>query len=94
MLDQLLYEDRKLVDGFDKMMAIYPVEDWPYFRRRRQAMRLELRSQEAVNAIVPNIRAAIEQRGPSPRLTWSTMKKWPGGGLQPVCHVQLLKACT
>jgi len=64
MLDELLYQDRSLLDGFDKMMAIYPVEDWPYFRRRRQAAASELRSQDAVREIVPKIRAEIERRGP------------------------------
>jgi len=64
MLRQLLYEDRRLVDGWDKMMAIYPVEDWPYFRRRREAAKGKLRSSEAVWAIAPDIHAAIEQRGP------------------------------
>jgi uncharacterized protein len=64
MLEELLYQDRKLVDGWDKQMAIFPVADWPYFRRRREAMQHELRSQEAVRAIAPEIRAAIEQRGP------------------------------
>jgi uncharacterized protein YcaQ len=64
ILDELLYQDRALLDGFDKMMAIYPVEDWPYFRRRREAAKNELRSQDAVRAITPGIRAAIEQRGP------------------------------
>ena len=64
MLDEMLYRDRKLVDGWDKQMAIYPVEDWPYFRRRRESVLRQLRSQEAVRAIAPTIRAAIEQRGP------------------------------
>ncbi|HEX7395654.1 MAG TPA: crosslink repair DNA glycosylase YcaQ family protein [Anaerolineaceae bacterium] len=36
LLDDLLYRDRALVDGFDKMAAIYPVEDWPAFCFRRQ----------------------------------------------------------
>jgi uncharacterized protein YcaQ len=31
MLDDLRYKERKLLDGFDKQMAIYPVEDWPDF---------------------------------------------------------------
>jgi len=31
MLEQLLYKDRLLVDGWDKMMSIYSSEDWPYF---------------------------------------------------------------
>lgn len=37
MLEKLLYEDRKLIDGWDKMMAIYAVEDWASFRRIREA---------------------------------------------------------
>lgn len=34
-LDELLYEDRELIDGWDKMASIYLSEDWPYFSRRR-----------------------------------------------------------
>jgi hypothetical protein len=34
-LRELLYTDRLLVDHWDKNMAIYPVEDWPCFRRTR-----------------------------------------------------------
>jgi uncharacterized protein YcaQ len=41
MLEQLLYEDRLLVDGWDKMMAIYPREDWPYFHFVRQQRAFE-----------------------------------------------------
>ena len=38
MLQELLYEDRKLVDYADKELSIWPVDDWPYFssyRKRR-----------------------------------------------------------
>jgi uncharacterized protein YcaQ len=28
MLSQLLYQDRKLVDGWDKQMSIYATSDW------------------------------------------------------------------
>jgi uncharacterized protein YcaQ len=65
MLNELLYQDRALLDGFDKMMAIYPVEDWPYFRRRREWAKSELRSQETVSAVTANIRTVIEARGPT-----------------------------
>src|SRR5512145_501260 len=64
MLDELLYTDRKLVDGWDKQMSIYPVEDWPYLRRRREDAKRQFRSTEAVGEIAPKIRAEIEQRGP------------------------------
>lgn len=38
ILDQALYSDRRLVDGFDKVMSIYPIEDWPYFKRYRERL--------------------------------------------------------
>lgn len=38
-LYELLYEDRLLVDYPDKNLSIFPVEDWPYFERYREAAR-------------------------------------------------------
>jgi uncharacterized protein YcaQ len=64
MLHELLYQDRRLLDGYDKNMAIYPIEDWPYFSRRRLAAQNELRSSEEVQAITPKIIVEIETRGP------------------------------
>ena len=65
MLQELLYEDRALVDGWDKNMSIYPVEDWPFFHRRRQAIRRHPgKSPEAVEAILPQVRQALQKRGP------------------------------
>ncbi len=65
MLRELLYEDRRLVDGWDKNMAIYCVEDWPCFHRRRErARRHPGKSPEAVRSILPQVRQAIQERGP------------------------------
>jgi uncharacterized protein len=65
MLQELLYEERKLVDGWDKMKSIYGVEDWPYFRRRREAARRRLGdSSRPATAILPQVRQEIERRGP------------------------------
>ena len=36
MLQELLYEDRKLVDYPDKELSIWPSEDWPYFSSYRK----------------------------------------------------------
>ena len=33
LLEELLYTQRRLVEGWDKNAAIYAVEDWPYFSR-------------------------------------------------------------
>ncbi len=43
ILQKLLYSDRHLIDGWDKMMAIYPQTDWPYFSRVRKACGDELK---------------------------------------------------
>jgi hypothetical protein len=65
LLEELLYDERRLLDGWDKNMSIYPVEDWPYFRRRREAYRRNPgRSPEAVRSVLPQVRQAIETRGP------------------------------
>ena len=65
MLQELLYKDRKLLDGWDKNMSIYTVDDWPYFRRRREAAkRYPGKSPGPVKAILPQIRKAIEEQGP------------------------------
>jgi uncharacterized protein YcaQ len=64
-LRELLYTDRKLVDGMDKMMSIYPAEDWPYFHRWRNASLNGIgRSAEAIQVVLPQVRGAIEARGP------------------------------
>jgi len=65
MLDDLLYQDRVLFDGWDKMRSILPVEDWPCFQRRREAAKNHRgRSRDEVDAIVPAVRRELEARGP------------------------------
>jgi hypothetical protein len=36
MLESLLYDERKLIDAWDKVMSIYPTEDWSYFHLVRE----------------------------------------------------------
>ena len=65
MLEELLYEDRKLLDGLDKNMSIYGVEDWPCFHRRREgARRYYGDGSRPAKSILPQVRQAIEERGP------------------------------
>lgn len=65
MLQELLYKDRKLLDGWDKNMSIYSMEDWPYFHRRREAAKRNPgRSPEPVRSILPQVRQALEESGP------------------------------
>lgn len=42
MLETLLYNKREIIDGWDKMMAIYSVNDWPYFERVRLRRKEEI----------------------------------------------------
>jgi uncharacterized protein YcaQ len=64
MLYELLYEDRKLIDYFDKNLAIMPVEDWPYFERIRESSRGGGRSREEINNIEEEIKTIITDKGP------------------------------
>jgi uncharacterized protein YcaQ len=65
MLQELLYQGRKLLDGWDKNMSIYSVEDWPYFRRSRESARRHYgHDGRPATAIMPQIRQEIEERGP------------------------------
>lgn len=64
-LKSLLYEDRRLLDGWDKMMSIYCVEDWPYFQRYRDHYHHRLNAPHRPAAdVLPQMRAALQERGP------------------------------
>jgi hypothetical protein len=67
MLDTLLYKERKLLDGFDKQMSIYPIEDWPSFSRYRQNLGAEYAGhQSTVQAakLMDWAKKEIKARGP------------------------------
>lgn len=82
LLQELLYKDRLLLDGWDKVMSIYLTSDWPYFSRYR-ASRLEwLGSPEKpVVPFLPLVRNELEQRGPlsSIDLEYDQTVQWPWG---------------
>jgi len=65
MLDDLLYADRLLWDGFDKVGSIILVEDWPAFARRRKHYHEHawLPEEQALK-LQPLILEAIRERGP------------------------------
>ena len=48
MLDQLLYSDRLLIDGWDKMMSILSTSDWAYFRRVRAIRSIHKRMDSSI----------------------------------------------
>jgi len=67
LLQELLYKDRKLIDGWDKMQSIYRSADWPFFERHRQRMRDQYGPQVKKGGRLQAaalVRQAIKERGP------------------------------
>lgn len=62
MLDELLYQDRALVDYFDKNLCILPVEDWPYFARTRAEQYERGRSRDEVDAAADAVHTMLAER--------------------------------
>ena len=75
-LYDLLYEERMLIDGFDKNMSIYPTRDWPYLKRNREKVSdwNKLKNGE-IQKIAPKIRETIEEKGPICSLDLNIKKK-------------------
>ncbi len=80
MLHELLYADRLLMDGWDKVASIYLSADWPYFKRHRDRMRAEYdKPSNPPMQIADEILQSIKDDGPkSPidfkrgeSITWS-----------------------
>lgn len=63
MLYSLLYTERQLVDYFDKNLSIFPVENWKYYGRERDAHRKWERSHEEILKVRDEIKRAIRERG-------------------------------
>jgi uncharacterized protein len=80
LLLELLYQERKLLDGWDKNMSIYCVEDWPCFERNRKAAwRYFGNKDRPATAILPQVRKEFEERGPlsSADLDYNQKVNWP-----------------
>lgn len=61
MLYEMLYEDRSLIDYFDKNLAIIPLEDWPYFSYKRQYFKDYKRSKSEVEAVISDVLTYIHE---------------------------------
>ncbi|RTE08602.1 winged helix-turn-helix domain-containing protein [Paenibacillus whitsoniae] len=87
MLEELLYQDRRLVDYPDKNLAIIPVEDWPYFERYRRAARQHAEHYPDMQALTEQVRTHIQNHGAISSddikldvdFSWRSAIHWSGG---------------
>ena len=63
MLSGLLYEQRSLMDFFDKNLCIMQTADWPCLHFVREGFRRQTRSREAVDPIADKILQAVHEAG-------------------------------
>ncbi len=64
MLYKLLYQDRVLIDYFDKNLSIFLSEDFRYFERTRKRMAENAWFQKEVSDLAPDILKKMKEVGP------------------------------
>ena len=68
-LEELSYTDRKLLDGWDKNMSIYSLDDWPYFQRyREEAYQRYGHNSDSITEILAEVRETLKKNGPKSSL--------------------------
>jgi uncharacterized protein len=89
MLDELLYSDRKLLDGWDKMASVYALADWPNFTRRREWLREHKHERRPPQEALEDTLEQVGQRGPVSSLDFKETKKvdWSWG------PTKIVRAC-
>lgn len=71
VLTQMLYNDRTLIDGWDKMMSIYLTKEYPYFHHIRKQKNeehhhmLERRNQLDALKYIEHVISYIKENGPT-----------------------------
>ena len=86
MLQELLYEDRKLVDYADKELSIWPSEDWPYFSSYRERSVKLGRTFRGLKPLENKALAYIKENGPvssdslpiEGEIFWHSSMHWSG----------------
>ena len=82
MLDELLYQDRTLVDNWDKMASLSLTKDWPYFSHHRNRMQdIFGVPSDVVMSHAPIVLDKIKQEGPQSSLEFKGDEKtdWSWG---------------
>jgi hypothetical protein len=81
MLDALLYKDRKLLDGFDKQMSIYPVEGLvsPTTASAWSRVTWKASSPPWPLSLFKASETKSRRAGRSRRWSWKRIREWTGG---------------
>ena len=81
MLWELLYQDRALIDYFDKNMCLMLTQDWPHLAYMREQFKRHTRSREAVEPVAQQLMQLIHERGhvSSQELDMKEKVDWPWG---------------
>lgn len=76
ILEDLLYQSRQLIDGWDKVASIYPAADWPSFSRHRERMEKNSRVNDpTVIEAYPRVLEEIRKRGPLSSIDFKEKQK-------------------
>ena len=86
MLQELLYEDRLLVDYADKELSIWPVQDWPYFSSYRDRSRELGNTFDGLEELKEQAVAYVKENGPvcsdtlpiEGKIFWHSSMHWSG----------------
>ena len=86
MLQELLYEDRKLIDYADKELSVWPLEDWPYFSSYRERSLelgrsfngLESLEEKALSYIKDNGAVSSDTLPVEGEIFWHSSMHWSG----------------
>ncbi|HEV8338287.1 MAG TPA: crosslink repair DNA glycosylase YcaQ family protein [bacterium] len=67
LLQEMLYKDRTLIDGWDKLASIHRTDEWPDFSRRRQRLQAHYGKQlqsDGKLKVAAKVKTAIRNSGP------------------------------
>ncbi len=86
MLQDLLYRDRAVVDYCDKELAIWPVEDWPYFAPYRERSKALGKTFPGIQELAEQAVSYIRENGPvssdtlpvAGTIFWHSSMHWSG----------------
>jgi len=82
ILERLLYEERVLIDGWDKVASIFQTLDWPFFDRHREYIQESHRERSPkVSQVTPSVLEVINKYGPMSSIDFKDNSKtdWAWG---------------